>query len=188
MMAEDVSTARATPQQQRPDLLMPRVPLALPPLVARLSRFLGRRFPPGELMSFGTIGAICTLLFLLIYDVARPWLPPLGANVLALTSTAGLNFAANRWLTFRTRSGRLLNQALQYFVFYAVGLGASSLALFSFLMLWSQPPHSVELVAALASSGLATAVRYVAMTVWVFPQDRPADGQTPSTPSLDPEP
>ena len=145
-----------------------------------LLRRLAIRFPPREVASFVTIGLICTLLFLLAYDLARYWLPPLAANVLALSSTAGLNFAANRWFTFRDRAGRLLQQASQYFVAYVLGLGASSIALFSFLLLWNQPPHSVELVAALLSSGLATAVRYVAMTLWVFPapqlpldQDRP---------------
>lgn len=143
-------------------------PTAVPGAVTRFGRSLAIRFPPQELASFGAIGVICTLLFVLAYHFARNWLPPLAANSLALTSTAGLNFAANRWLTFRGRSGALLIQASQYFVSYVLGLGASSLALSSFLMLWDQPSRSVELTAALLSSGLATAIRYVAMTLWVF--------------------
>jgi len=136
-----------------------------------LCRSLANRFPPQELASFGAIGVTCTLLFALAYHFTRGWLPPLGANTLALTSTAGLNFAANRWFTFRGRAGRLLGQASQYFVFYMLGLGASSLALFSFLLLWTHPPHGIELAAALLASGLPTAIRYVAMTRWVFREE-----------------
>jgi putative flippase GtrA len=121
-----------------------------------------------ELANFAAIGVASTVLFALAYHVLRAWVPPLAANTLALTSTAGLNFAANRWLTFRSRPGRLLRQAWQYFVAYLFGLGVSTLALLTFLSLWRQPARDVELTAALLSSGLATAVRYVAMSRWVF--------------------
>ena len=151
-----------------------RIPRALSP-----RRALVRRFPPREIISFGAVGLICTLLFVLAYHFARAWLPPLAANGIALTSTAGLNFAANRWFTFPGRGGGLLSQAAQYFVFYAVGLGASSLALSSFLLLWPQPPQGAELTAVLLSGGLATAIRYVAMTLWVF---RPSEAGTMSRP------
>lgn len=126
------------------------------------------RFPPAELASFAAIGLLCTFLFALGYQFTRTWFPPMVANTIALTSTAGLNFAANRWLTFRGRTGPLLRQASQYAAVYVVGLAASSLALASFLLLWRQPPHAIELTAALISSGLATAIRYIAMARWVF--------------------
>jgi putative flippase GtrA len=139
-----------------------------------------RRFPPREIISFGAIGAVCTLLFVVAYHFARSWLPPLAANGVALTSTVGLNFAANRWFTFRSRGRGMLQQASQYVVFYAVGLGASSMALWSFLLLWPEPPRGAELTAALLSGGLATAIRYLAMTLLVF---RPGD--TPNEPVRD---
>jgi putative flippase GtrA len=123
-----------------------------------------------ELASFAAIGLVCTVLFLVIYDLARPALAPLAANVVALSSTAGLNFLANRSLTFRGREGRLLTQAAQYFAFYLLALAISSLVLFSFLQVWNDPPHHIELMAALAASGIATLLRYLAMTLWVFPQ------------------
>jgi putative flippase GtrA len=137
---------------------------------ASLRRRVTERFPASELLSFASIGLVCTALFLIAYDLARPTFPPLAANVIALSSTAGLNFLANRMFTFKGREGRLLGQASQYFVFYIVGLGVSSLALFCFLSVWAEPPHGVELVAALVASGLATLIRYVAMTLWVFPR------------------
>jgi len=74
----------------------------------------------------------------------------------------------------------MLQQASQYVVFYAVGLGASSMALWSFLLLWPEPPRGAELTAALLSGGLATAIRYLAMTLLVF---RPGD--TPNEPVRD---
>ncbi len=121
-----------------------------------------------EFGSFATIGVVCTLLFVAAYHTARTWLPPLASNGLALTATAGLNFAANRSYTFQAQNGRLLTQGAQYFFFYLVGLAISSAALSGFLFMWSQPPHDAELIAALMAGGLATAVRYVAMTLWVF--------------------
>jgi putative flippase GtrA len=121
-----------------------------------------------EFGSFATIGVVCTLLFVAVYHTARTWLPPLAANGFALTATAGLNFAANRWFTFQAQNGRLLTQGAEYFFFYVVGLAISSAALSAFLLAWSEPPHDAELIAALMAGGLATAVRYVAMTLWVF--------------------
>ena len=145
--------------------------LSAPEAVARLGRSLAVRFPPREVASFGTVGLICTFLFVLAYHFTRNWLPALSANCLALTSTAGLNFAANRWFTFPGRARGLVKQAVQYLMFYALGLGVSSLALFSFLLLWKQPSHSVELLAALLASGFATAIRYITMTLWVFREE-----------------
>lgn len=130
------------------------------------------RFPPREVASFAAIGIVCTLLFALAYDASRAWFPPLAANCLALTSTAGLNFAANRWLTFRGRGGGLARDGWQYALCYVIGLAASSLALAVFLALWAEPPHGAEIAAALAASGVATAIRYVALTLWVFPTDQ----------------
>lgn len=166
-MVEDVGIVRETAQARHATNSL-AVYLAVRDTVTRLGRALARRFPRRELVSFAAIGVLCTLLFVLAYHVTRSWLPPLAANGIALTSTAGLNFAANRQFTFPARQGPLLSQAWWYFVFYVVGLGLSSLALSSFLLLWHQPPRVIELTAALLSGGLATAVRYVSMALWVF--------------------
>jgi putative flippase GtrA len=123
---------------------------------------------PRELASFAAIGLVCTLLFLCAYQVVRTWLPPLGANLIALSATAGLNFLANREFTFPGRKGSIITQAWRYLVFYVLGLALSSLALFLFLLVWNEPSRPVELTAALVASGLATAVRYVTMSLWVF--------------------
>ena len=128
-------------------------------------------FPPRELASFAAVGMVCTLLFALAYDAARTWLPPLAANCLALTATAGLNFAANRWLTFRGRGAGLLHDAWQYTVCYVAGLGASSLALALLLEVHASP--SFELFAALAASGLATVIRYLSLSLWVYREQGP---------------
>jgi putative flippase GtrA len=135
---------------------------------------MSKRAVSRQFGGFAAIGLVCTLLFLLAYHVARRWLPPLAANSLALTSTAGLNFFANRVYTFRVRTGSIAKQAARYFVCYLLGLGASSLALGVFVTLWQHAPRAAELLAALAASGLATVIRYVAMSSWVFRSEAPA--------------
>jgi putative flippase GtrA len=129
-------------------------------------------FSANGLASFVAVGVVCTLLFALAYDGLRTWLAPLAANCLALTTTAGLNFVANRWLTFRGRGGPLLRDAWQYALCYVVGLGASSLALAVILSAHASPSQHFEVSAALGTSGFATVVRYVSLSLWVFREQR----------------
>ena len=140
-----------------------------------LDAFL-QRFPLRQVVSFATIGIICTLLFAAGYHVARTWLPPVPANALAITSTAALNFLANRRLTFRVRSGPMARQAVQYFALSVVALGVSSFILFVFGLLWPRPPYALEFAVALLANAIATVFRYVTLTAWVF-----RTTQTPET-------
>ncbi len=131
---------------------------------------LGRAHPmPGRLALFAAIGTLCTVLFTVCYALFRAWLPPLAANALALSATAALNFALNRALTFRASAGELRRQVVLYAVAYAAGLGASTLALSLLLAVSGHPAGLAELLLALAASGVATLVRYAAMSRWVFP-------------------
>src|SRR5207249_4120760 len=98
----------------------------------------------------------------------RAALSPLEANVAALALTMVFNFAANRWLTFRANNGPLARQAAQYVVAYVVGMGASSGAFALALAAFSNPDRRAETLLALASGLLATVVRFVLMSAWVF--------------------
>lgn len=82
-------------------IVRPRAPAA-----RRLIDSLSARFPPRQVASFATVGVICTLLYAVLYHIARTWLPPIAANALSITPTAALNFLANRSHTFRVRNGR----------------------------------------------------------------------------------
>lgn len=142
-------------------IVRPRAPAAL-------IDSLSARFPPRQVASFATVGVICTLLYAVLYHITRTWLPPIAANALAITSTAALNFLANRSHTFRVRNGPVARQAVQYFVLSVAAIGISSLVLFVFGLSWSEPSYAIEFAVALFASGLATVFRYVALTAWVF--------------------
>ena len=90
-----------------------------------------RRFSrtAGRLLNFTVIGAICTILFAVLYDLFRTMATPVEANIAALSVTMPLNFAANRWLTFEGGSRSLWSEALQYGAVYLFGLACSSLVL-----------------------------------------------------------
>jgi putative flippase GtrA len=125
-----------------------------------------------ELRSFVAIGVLCTLAYAALYALLRTaGLAPLAANALALSSTMAANFAANRHLTFRAAGTPLGPQLAGYAVAYALGLGASSVALVGLRSALGHPHGALDTAAAVASGLAATAVRYVLMRGWVF---RPA--------------
>ena len=121
-----------------------------------------------RLLSFAIIGAICTVAFALLYSAFRQVTGPIGANVGAFSATVGLNFVANRRLTFRAHYGRLLPQAAGYGAVYVVGLAASSGALWAALQVFSHPTGMTELGLAIGSGVFATVLRYLMLNRWVF--------------------
>jgi putative flippase GtrA len=122
-----------------------------------------------ELRSFVVIGLLCTLAFAVLYTLLREaGLAPLAANAIALASTMGANFAANRHLTFRAADAPLAPQLAGYAAAYALGLGASSIALAGLQAALHQPRGPVDTAAGVAAGFAATFVRYVLMRGWVF--------------------
>lgn len=155
------------------------------PLIG-LSRFRGGR--SARLLNFSAIGLVCTGLFSLAYLALRSVASPIEANLLALSLTMTLNFAANRRYTFQAHGGRLLPQAAGYLFVYLVGLGASTALLATSLALVSRPTAEMEFLFALASSFGATVVRFVLLSAWVFrgePSRRETTGATLVTERLD---
>lgn len=121
-----------------------------------------------QFASFAVIGIISTLAFVVLYAAARAFVGPLVANFVALTLTMLFNFAANRAYTFRARDGRWAVQGGQYLVAYLLGLGGSSGVLWASLELVSEPPRTVETLIAVAAGGVATVIRFVLLSAWVF--------------------
>ena len=121
-----------------------------------------------RVLTFAAIGAASTAAFVLLYAALREVAPPLVANALALMLTMGANFLANRRYTFEVRGGPLFRHAVQYLVAYGLGVGGSTLALGTGLAIAQHPGRVAETGIALASGLVATVIRYVLLSAWVF--------------------
>ena len=121
-----------------------------------------------RLACFGAIGLVCTAVFVVIFSVARANVGPITANAVALSLSMALNFAANRWITFRARRQALRLEAVQYLAVYVLGLTLSSLILKAALAA-GDPGRAAETVIAVLSGGASTLVRFILLSAWVFP-------------------
>jgi putative flippase GtrA len=103
-----------------------------------------------------------------LYALGRTLMAPMAANFAALSLTMLFNFAANRKYTFAATNGPLHVQAVQYLAVYLLGLGASSAVLYLGLQVVRDPARPVETVIAVAAGGVATVIRFLLLSVWVF--------------------
>jgi putative flippase GtrA len=125
-----------------------------------------------QLLSFGAIGVLSTVVTLLLYAFFRSTMDPLVANLLALVITTMLNTEANRRFTFvgsRGSSGRVHMQGLIVFGLYYAFTSSALLVLH-----WAvaEPSRLLELVVLLGASLLGTAGRFVLLRSWVFNQGK----------------
>lgn len=118
-----------------------------------------------QVAMFLVIGVLSTVLYSGIYLLLRQSTGALQANLVALLVTAIGNTAANRRFSFgvRGQDGRLRHQ-LQGLAVFAIGLGFTS------LLLWLMPPThpTLEVVVLTVANLLVTALRFVAMKLWIF--------------------
>jgi putative flippase GtrA len=127
----------------------------------------------GQTIRFALVGVMSTVAYLVLFLVLRGPTGAQTANVLALLTTAVLNTAANRRLTFglRDRKGRWRQQA-QGLAVFGLALAVTSGALAALHALSPEAGGVAETsVLVLANAG-ATVVRFVLFRSWVFP--RPA--------------
>jgi putative flippase GtrA len=121
-----------------------------------------------QLVRFGSIGVVSTVVFALLFVLLQPALGVIGADVFALLACAVANTAANRRLTFalRGRSGRRRHYlagalvavaplALNILTLVVVGLAGVT-------DLWA------ILVTLTAVNGVASLGRFVLLRRWVF--------------------
>ncbi|MCW2740564.1 MAG: hypothetical protein JWR45_986 [Blastococcus sp.] len=164
--------------------------------LAELRDRIGRRPLPGpaggpssalgRLAVFATIGAVSTVVYLLLFLLLRGIGSAQEANLGALLITAFANTAANRRLTFgvRGRAGAGRAQA-QGLIVFMVGLGLTSGGLV--LLHWLAPaaPRLIEVGGLIAATAVATVIRFALFRSWVFrgAVPAPAGTRTPSVPA-----
>jgi putative flippase GtrA len=128
-----------------------------------------------QFVRFALVGIVSTVAYLLLYVLLRTGLGAFGANLLALVTTAVLNTAANRRLTFgvRGRAGAAAHQ-LQGLLVFALGLALTTGALAA-LGAWAPTAgQAVEMLVLVGANALATALRFVAFRSWIFARPTPS--------------
>lgn len=151
----------------------PRDRTALPGVPRGLAR---------QLLGFCVVGALSTLLYLLLYSVARSVAGPQLANAAALLLSAVVNTAANRRLTFGVRGrDRAVRHQAQGLVVFAIGLALTSGSLAALAAAGGRPAHSTELAVLITANLAATVLRFLLFRAWVFPERRATPAHTKDT-------
>ncbi|MCT2548212.1 bifunctional glycosyltransferase family 2/GtrA family protein [Streptomyces atratus] len=143
---------------------------ALPP--AESLRDGGAATPGGittQLLRFTAVGAVSTLVHLLLYTTLRPVTGTQAANALALLICAIANTAVNRRLTFglRGRGSVLRHQGRGLFVLL-IGLAITGGSLAALHHAMPSAGQATELAVLLAANLTATLLRFLLFRVWVF--------------------
>ncbi|MEU6661738.1 bifunctional glycosyltransferase family 2/GtrA family protein [Streptomyces sp. NPDC046821] len=133
-----------------------------------------------QLVGFCVVGALSTLVYLLLYSGFRTVTGAQVANALALLVSAVANTAANRRLTFGVRGReRAVRHQAQGLVVFAIGLALTSGSLAALAEATPHAAHSTELAVLIAANLAATVLRFLLFRAWVFPeQAAPRDLET----------
>jgi glycosyltransferase involved in cell wall biosynthesis len=121
-----------------------------------------------QILSFGVIGALSTLVTVVMFALLRTWWPPLLANLVALTVTTLWNTEANRRFTFIRESGSPGRIHLQGLLVFALYYGVTSGALMWLHAVDANPSRWLEIAVLVVSSVVGTALRFVLLRSWVF--------------------
>jgi putative flippase GtrA len=126
-----------------------------------------------QLAPFAVIGTICTILYVIGFNVLREPLGVVAANAVALTATMLLNTAANRRFTFGQRGrDQRFRQFVEAGAVWLVGLLASTAALAFVRALVGSPSALLDTLAVLTAGVFATVVRFLGLRSWVFHPER----------------
>ncbi|OKK18166.1 glycosyl transferase [Streptomyces sp. CB00455] len=126
-----------------------------------------------QLLGFCAVGALSTLLYLLLYSAFRAGTGPQLANAGALLLSAVANTAANRRLTFGVRGrDRAVRHQAQGLVVFGIGLALTSGSLAALDAAAAAPAHSTELAVLITANLAATVLRFLLFRAWVFPERR----------------
>ncbi|MCQ8830729.1 bifunctional glycosyltransferase family 2/GtrA family protein [Streptomyces malaysiensis] len=125
-----------------------------------------------QLVGFCVVGALSTLVYLLLYSLFRLGTGPQVANALALLLSALGNTAANRRLTFGVRGrDRAVRHQAQGLVVFGIGLVLTSGSLAALDAVPGTASHGTELAVLVAANLAATVLRFLLFRAWVFPSD-----------------
>jgi putative flippase GtrA len=135
-----------------------------------------------QIATFGAIGVVSTMAYVVLFAVLRTISPAGVANALALVVTAVCNTAANRRLTFevRGRDGLARGHAAGLIAFgAALAMTSASLA----ILQQTAPQHgrATEVAALVAANAIATIVRFLLLRVAI---DRARDARLSSDQGL----
>ncbi|MFF3326075.1 glycosyltransferase [Streptomyces sp. NPDC002889] len=126
-----------------------------------------------QLVGFCAVGALSTLLYLVLYSLFRAGAGPQLANAAALLLSAIANTAANRRLTFGVRGReRAVRHQAQGLVVFGIGLALTSGSLAALDAAAGSPSHGTELAVLIAANLAATVLRFLLFRAWVFPERR----------------
>lgn len=122
-----------------------------------------------QLLCFAAVGAVSTLVYLLLYAWLRPMAGSQAANALALLVCAVANTAVNRRLAFglRGRGGVLRHQSRGLAVLL-IGLSLTGGSLAALHHAVPSAGQAIELAVLLAANLAATLVRFLFFRAWVF--------------------
>ncbi|MGW5848028.1 glycosyltransferase [Streptomyces sp. NPDC055254] len=150
----------------------PRDRTALPGVDGGLAR---------QLLGFCAVGALSTLLYLLLYSAFRAGAGAQLANGAALLLSAVANTAANRRLTFGVRGReRAMRHQAQGLVVFGIGLALTSGSLAALGAATPEPARGTELAVLITANLAATVLRFLLFRAWVFPERRGATFVTPT--------
>ncbi|WP_020577524.1 bifunctional glycosyltransferase family 2/GtrA family protein [Actinopolymorpha alba] len=121
-----------------------------------------------QVLSFAAVGALSTVLNLVLYAAFRRWWPVLVANLVALVISTLANTEANRRFTFSARRLSRGRIHLQGFAVFGLYYGFTSAALLILHALAAAPSRALELSVLLASSIIGTGGRFLLLRGWVF--------------------
>jgi putative flippase GtrA/glycosyltransferase involved in cell wall biosynthesis len=135
---------------------------------------------PVQILSFGIIGLISTIAYVLLYLLLGSGglgMPALAANAIALLVTAIGNTAANRRMTFGIsgRSGAAGHQ-LKGLIAFGAGLVLTSGALYTLHHSATHPSRLAEVAVLVGANLVATVLRFMLYRRWVFGHRDRADG------------
>jgi putative flippase GtrA len=138
---------------------------------------------PVQILSFGVIGLISTIAYVLLYLLLSATMTGLAANAIALLVTAIGNTAANRRVTFGIsgRAGAAGHQ-LKGLIAFGAGLALTSGALFTLHHATAHPSRVADVAVLVGANLVATVLRFVLYRRWVFGQRAQAADPGASTP------
>ncbi len=122
-----------------------------------------------QLVCFAAVGAVSTLVYLLLYAALRPAAGSQAANALALLVCAVANTAVNRRLTFGLRGrGGVLRHQSRGLVVLLIGLAITGGSLAALHHAVPSAGQATELAVLLAANLAATLLRFLFFRAWVF--------------------
>ena len=129
-----------------------------------------------EFLTFTIIGAVNTILYLLLYNVFRAsGLGPFSANGIAVAISITFSFWANSKFTFRVVHGnQRMRRYLEFSGVFVSTLILSNTALWVLFRVVEKPTSLQENAALVIAGGALVVVRFFVMRAWVFNPERAA--------------